>query len=107
MVIDPGLHLFGWTNEQAKAFAIESGRFDETSADTLLDRIAVIPGQLTAYDTGGLEIAALRAEALNRLGARFDIQKFHDRVLENGAVPLGALRRHVEDWIAEEETKAN
>ncbi len=106
MVMDPGLHLYGWSNEQVKAFAIESGRFDEKSADVMLDRMAVIPGQLTAYDTGGLEIAALRAEAMKRLGARFDIQAFHDRVLEYGAVPLAALRTHVEDWIAAEEAKA-
>lgn len=107
MVMDPGLHLYGWTNEQVKAFAIESGRFDETSGEVLLDRLAVIPGQLTAYDTGGLEIAALRDEAMKRLGARFDIHAFHDRVLENGAVPLGALREHVEAWIASEEKKAS
>lgn len=105
MVMDPGLHLFGWTNEQVKAFLLESGRFDEEGADVMLDRLAVIPGQLTAYDTGGLEIAALRAEAMKRLGARFDIQAFHDRVLENGAVPLAALRAHVEEWIAAEEAK--
>ena len=105
MVVDPGLHLFGWTKEQAAAFLIESGRFDETTVNNMLDRIAVIPGQLTAYDTGGLEIAALRAEAVKRLDARFDIQTFHDRVLENGAVPLGALRQHVEQWIADEEAK--
>lgn len=106
MVVDPGLHLYGWTNEQAAAFLMESGRFDESNVDNMLDRIAVIPGQLTAYDTGGLEIAALRAEALKRLGARFDIQDFHDRILENGAVPLGALRQHIEEWIAGEEAKA-
>ncbi len=105
MVVDPGLHLYGWTNEQAAQFLIESGRFDEDNVNNMLDRIAVIPGQLTAYDTGGLEIAALRAEAVKRLGARFDIQDFHDRVLENGAVPLAALREHVEKWIAEEEPK--
>lgn len=107
MVVDPGLHLYGWTNEQAAQFLIDSGRFDAATADNMLDRIAVMPGQLTAYDTGGLEIAALRAEAVKRLGARFDIQAFHDRVLENGAVPLGALRRHVEAWIAQEEANAN
>lgn len=105
MVVDPGLHLYGWTNEKAAAFLIESGRFDETTVANMLDRIAVIPGQLTAYDTGGLEIAALRAEAVERLGSRFDVQAFHDRVLENGAVPLSALRRHVEAWISEEEAK--
>jgi uncharacterized protein (DUF885 family) len=105
MVVDPGLHLYGWTNEQAARFLIESGRFDEGNVNNMLDRIAVIPGQLTAYDTGGLEIAALRAEAVKRLGVRFDIQDFHDRVLENGAVPLAALREHVEQWIAEEEAQ--
>ena len=107
MVLDPGLHLYGWTNEQVKAFAIESGRFTDESAEILLDRIAALPGQLTAYDTGGLEIIRLRNEAVRRLGSRFDIQAFHARVLENGAVPLAALAAHVEAWIAAEEIKAN
>ena len=106
MVVDPGLHAFGWTNDEAAAFLIESGRFDADSVNTVLDRLAVMPGQLTAYDTGGLEIAALRADAVRRLGARFDIQAFHDRVLENGATPLAALRTHVEEWIAAEEAAA-
>lgn len=104
MVLDPGLHLYGWTNEQVKAYAIESGRFTDESSETLLDRIAALPGQLTAYDTGGLEIMRLRNEALRRLGPRFDIQEFHARVLENGAVPLAALSAHVEAWIAAAES---
>ncbi len=103
MVADPGLHAFGWTNEQVKAFVIESGRFTDESAENLLDRIAALPGQLTAYDTGGLEIMRLRSEAVRRLGARFDVHEFHERVLENGAVPLAALTAHVEAWIAAEE----
>lgn len=105
MVVDPGLHAYGWTNEQVKAFVIESGRFNDESAEALLDRIAALPGQLTAYDTGGLEIMRLRAEALRRLGPRFDVQDFHARVLENGAVPLAALTAHVEAWMAAEEAR--
>ena len=106
MVLDPGLHVYGWTNDEVKAFAVESGRFTDESAEILLDRIAAIPGQLTAYDTGGLEIIRLRNEAVRRLGPRFDVQAFHARVLENGAVPLAALSTHVEAWIAAEEAKA-
>ena len=68
----------------------------------MVDRIAILPGQLTAYDSGGLEILALRREAEAVLGDDFDIREFHDRVLENGTIPLGALRDHVEAWIAEE-----
>jgi hypothetical protein len=33
---------------------------------------------------------------------RFDIRAFHDRVLENGTVPLALLRTIVEQWITEQ-----
>ncbi len=101
MVVDPGIHLFGWTREQAKAYLLESGRFPESEGDSLVDRIAILPGQLTAYDSGGLEIFALRAEAEAAMSDDFDIGEFHDRVLENGTIPLKQLRAHVEAWIAE------
>jgi uncharacterized protein (DUF885 family) len=101
MVMDPGLHLYDWTREQAVAYALESGNFTPETAEDLVDRIAIWPGQLTAYDTGGLEIFALRRMAEERLGRAFDIREFHERILENGALPLGALREHVEAWIAD------
>ena len=100
MVVDPGIHLFGWTREEAIEFMMESGRFPESMGDDLVDRIAILPGQLTAYDSGGLEILALRRQAEAALGDEFDIREFHDRVLENGTIPLGYLRQHVEAWIA-------
>jgi uncharacterized protein (DUF885 family) len=101
MVVDPGLHLFGWTRQEAIDFVLEAGRFPASQADDMVDRIAILPGQLTAYDSGGLEILALRREAEQALGADFDIREFHDRVLENGTVPLKPLRTHIEAWIAE------
>ncbi len=99
MVVDPGIHLFGWTREQAIAYMIESGRFAGARGDEMVDRIAILPGQLTAYDSGGLEIVALREQAEQTLGERFDLREFHDRVLENGTIPLMQLREHVEAWI--------
>lgn len=100
MVADPGLHLFGWTREQAKEYMLEAGRFPESMGDEMVDRIAILPGQLTAYDSGGLEILALRRQAEETLGDEFDIREFHDKVLENGTIPLGYLRQHIEAWIA-------
>ena len=102
MVADPGLHVLGWTREQVIAFLRESGRFGGPEADDMVDRIAALPGQLTAYDTGGIEIAALREQAKGALGDAFDLRAFHQRVLENGSVPLTALRVNVEAWIAAE-----
>lgn len=99
MVVDPGIHLFGWTREQAIEFMIESGRFSPARGDEMVDRIAILPGQLTAYDSGGLEIFALRKQAQQALGDDFDIREFHDRILENGTIPLVQLRTHIEAWI--------
>jgi uncharacterized protein (DUF885 family) len=100
MVADPGIHLFGWTRDEAREYMLEAGRFPESQGDAMVDRIAILPGQLTAYDSGGLEILALRREAEAALGDDFDIREFHDVVLENGTIPLGYLRQHVEAWIA-------
>jgi len=100
MVVDPGLHALHWTRQQAIDYLVSSGRFDAKSADDTVDRIAVMPGQLTSYDSGGLEIKALRQQAQARLGPRFDLRQFNHVILEEGVVPLGELRRHVEEWLA-------
>jgi uncharacterized protein (DUF885 family) len=101
MVVDPGIHLFGWTREQAIDFMMESGRFPDSRSDEMVDRIAILPGQLTSYDSGGLEILALRKQAEEVMGADFDIREFHDRVLANGTIPLRQLRASIEAWIAD------
>ncbi len=105
MVVDPGIHLFGWTRQQAVDFMMAANRFPEAQAIESVDRIAILPGQYTAYDSGGLEILALRKQAEERLGERFDIRSFHDRILENGGIPLRQLRQHVEAWIDREADK--
>ena len=99
MVVDPGIHLFGWSREQAIEFIMESGAFPDSMGDQMVDRIAILPGQLTAYDSGGLEIFALRKMAEDAMGDNFDIREFHDRILENGTIPLIQLRAHIIAWI--------
>ncbi len=106
MVVDPGLHLFHWSRQQAIDYMMESGRFTADEANNYVDRIAVMPGQLTAYDSGALQIMALRSEAESKLGKRFDLRAFNQAVLEEGVVPLGELRAHISDWIASQQTKA-
>ena len=99
MVVDPGIHLFGWTREEAIEFMMESGRFPDSFGDQMVDRIAILPGQLTAYDSGGLEILALRKMAEETMADDFDIREFHDRILENGTIPLLQLRAHIVAWL--------
>lgn len=100
MVVDPGLHAFHWSRQQAIDYMVSSGHFTAEVANDYVDRIAVMPGQLTAYDSGALEIKRLRSEAETKLGSRFDLRRFNQAVLEEGVVPLGELRAHLQAWIA-------
>ncbi|WP_262693375.1 DUF885 domain-containing protein [Kordiimonas aquimaris] len=100
MVVDSGIHVLGWSEEQALAFLRESGRFEGEGGIRMIDRVAAIPAQLTSYDSGAIEIFALRSEAQRALGAKFDLKAFHTIILKNGVVPMWLLREQVEDWIA-------
>ena len=77
---------------------------NQSTATSLYHRIIVSPAQLTSYDMGGEEIKALRKLAEEKLKASFDIKEFHNKVLENGSIPLSALRSVIEQWIGEKLT---
>ena len=105
MVVDPGLHALGWSRQRAIAYLVSTGRFDDAHADEMVDRIAVLPGQLTSYDSGALEMLSLRHEAEAALGAKFDLKGFNAAVLAPGVVPLGELRRQISAWIASQDDR--
>ena len=99
LVVDPGLAVLGWTRQQAIDYMLAHLMYDRQVIESEVDRYIANPGQATSYMVGRLEIERLRREAEQRLGARFDIKEFHDRVLENGNVPLPVLRAHIERWL--------
>jgi uncharacterized protein (DUF885 family) len=105
MVVDTGLHVLGWTNEQALTFLAESGRMQGADGVRMIDRVASIPAQLTSYDSGAIEIFALRQQAKDALGEKFDLKMFHTIMLKNGVVPLWLLRQQIEAWIADEQAQ--
>ncbi len=100
LVVDTGLHHKGWTREQAIAFMAANTPLALNNIDNEVDRYVSWPGQALAYKTGQLEIVALRKQAEEELGERFDLPAFHAVILEGGAVTLGVLRSRVESWIA-------
>src|SRR6266571_3730601 len=99
LVVDTGIHAFGWTREQAIDYIREHTHVPLLRAEVGVDRYPVWPAQGLSYGLGRLEIRRLRAFAEQRLDARFDIRAFHDHVLENGAVPLPLLRAAIEQWV--------
>jgi hypothetical protein len=58
------------------------------------------PGQANSYFYGYTRLLALRKEAEQRLGAKFDQKKFHDFILNQGLLPPDLLRQAVlEDLV--------
>ncbi|HYB06581.1 MAG TPA: DUF885 domain-containing protein, partial [Nitrososphaerales archaeon] len=93
LVVDTGMHAMGWTREQAISFMLDNTALARNNIINEVDRYITWPGQALAYKTGQLEMIGLRRDAEARLGKRFDVRKFHDALLGNGAVPLQALRQ--------------
>jgi uncharacterized protein (DUF885 family) len=100
LVVDTGIHAFGWTRTQSIDYIREHTHVPLLRAEVGVDRYPVWPAQGLSYGIGRLEIWRLRALAAQRLRGKFDIRTFHDRVLENGAVPLPLLRASIERWLA-------
>ncbi len=65
-----------------------------------------MPGQACAYTIGYLKIVELKKKAMDKLGAAFDIKKFHEVCLKCGQVPLQFLEEIVDNFIAEQSRMA-
>jgi uncharacterized protein (DUF885 family) len=106
LVVDTGMHMKGWTREQAVTYFLENAPKARHDAEVEVDRYIVNPGQALAYKMGELELKKLRAKATEALGEKFDLRAFHDAVLRDGSLPLDVLGTRVDAWIARQKTGA-
>jgi len=75
---------------------------DEPNIQTEVDRYIAWPAQALSYKMGQMEILALREQARQELGAKYDVKTFHDEVLSAGPLPLDVLHARVMEWIAKQ-----
>ena len=99
LVVDTGLHAFGWSRERAVRYAVEHVPLPPEFMAAEIDRYIVMPGQALCYLTGRLEIERLRDEARQRLGPAFSLPDFHAAVLDHGSLPMPTLARSIATWL--------
>jgi len=102
LVIDTGIHAKGWSREQAQDYLANNTALSIHEITTEVDRYISWPAQAVSYKLGEYTIWQLRREAEGRLGAKFDLRRFHDFILSLGSVPLDILKDEVKRWIKEQ-----
>ncbi len=106
LVVDTGMHAKGWTKAQAVKFMTDNSALSAANIEAEVNRYISWPGQALGYKIGEIKLRELRAKATAALGPKFDLRRFHDAVLAQGAVPLDVLEQAIDRWIAEEKARA-
>jgi uncharacterized protein (DUF885 family) len=99
LVVDTGMHALGWTRQQAIDYMNENTGLAEGFVIAEVDRYIVWPGQALGYKIGELKIQELRAKAAKALGAKFDLRRFHNALIDDGPLPLDVLEQRIDEWI--------
>ena len=105
LVVDVGLHTKGWSREKAIRYDLDNEADSEEGITAEIERYMAIPGQAVSYKIGEQKILALKKMAKDKLGDKFNIQKFHNEVLNDGCVPLSILEQKVQKFIEKSSLK--
>ena len=100
LIVEPGLHLRGWSRERAVNFMLENTVMSRTEIEIEVDRYIAMPGQSLSYMLGADLLLSERARARAQLGAAFDLIEFHDIVLKTGTRPLKKIQEDIRNWLS-------
>lgn len=100
LVVDTGIHAFGWSIEKASDYMLEKTGMASEECLEECHRYAAWPGQACSYKVGQLAIEDMRQKAEAALGAEFKLPAFHEVLLSAGPMPLDKLGERVAAWVA-------
>ena len=101
LVIDTGLHHFGWSRAQAVTYLRDNTAQPEITVEAEIDRYIAMPAQALGYMIGQIRMQDMRRRAEQHFGRRFNIAEFHHRVIAEGSMPLDVLDEVIADWLSE------
>jgi uncharacterized protein (DUF885 family) len=92
-ILDIRLQTYRMTDQQAMDL-MENATFQEhEEAVAKLQRAKLSSTQLPTYFVGWRDWLGVRDAVKKQQGAGFNLHDFHDRALQEGAVPMGVLQR--------------
>ena len=107
LVVDTGIHAFGWTRDQAIQYMLDNTALSRGSVEAQIDRYITWPAQALSYKIGEIKIRQLRQKAEDTLGENFDLRAFHDALIGNGSLPIALLEEVITDWIRQQSSAAH
>jgi len=102
LVVDTGIHLKNWTRSYAIDYMLKNSGWSEQDVTAEVDRYIGFPGQALGYKIGQLKILEIKANIVSALGSQFDIRKFHQAIIGQGALPLSLLEEYVYEMYCTE-----
>lgn len=91
-ILDQGIHVDGWTKEQAMDLMVRQTFQQESEAEGKWIRAQLSSTQLATYFVGAQEHFDTRDAVKAKLGDKFDLKTYHDKVLSYGAPPVRFVR---------------
>ena len=101
LVVDTGMHHKKWSREKAMDYMKSKTGMSDTEVRVEIERYLVWPGQALSYKVGMIKMLELRNKAMNALGDKFDIKKFHSAILDHGIPPLFIVEQKIDEMIEE------
>jgi len=94
-ILDIKMHTMGMTDAQAMELMTQDAFQTQAEAEGKLQRVKLSSTQLPTYYVGLREWLAFRKKYQTAAGANFDLLKFHDRVLDEGPLPVPIVEKLV------------
>ena len=99
VICDVSLHTGAMTFEEAVKFLMDGVQMERPHAEGSVKAYAARPSYFMAYMVGMLELKRIREATKARLGGKFTLQEFHDRILKYGNVPPALIEKELlRDW---------
>jgi uncharacterized protein (DUF885 family) len=94
-ILDIKMHTMGMTDQQAMDLMTKDAFQTQAEAEGKLQRVKLSSTQLPTYYVGLREWLEFRNKYQAAAGSNFDLRKFHDRVLDEGPLPVPIVEKLV------------